>query len=171
MKKTVFPAFLSLILCLVLTAAVALSMVSCDNQTEAEQPQGESASSSVSESASEGASESSSESDTVDPDAPIVKGEGDTVFSFTVVDGEGKETAFEIHTDKTIVGEALLAVGLIEGEDGAYGLYVKRVNGILADYDVNQTYWAFYVNGEYGMTGVDQTEITAGDTYMFKVSK
>ena len=100
-----------------------------------------------------------------------VLGEGKTQFTFTVVDKDGKETAFEIHTDKTMVGEALLELNLIEGEEGAYGLYVKTVNGITADYDVDQTYWAFYVNGEYGMTGVDSTNVEAGATYTFKVEK
>jgi len=98
-------------------------------------------------------------------------GEGKTQFNFTVVDKDGKETAFDIHTDKTTVGDALLELGLIAGEEGAYGLYVKQVNGITADYDVDQTYWAFYVNGEYGMTGVDVTNIEAGATYSFKVEK
>ena len=100
-----------------------------------------------------------------------VLGEGKTQFNFTVVDKDGKETAFEIHTDKTTVGEALLELELIAGEEGTYGLYVKQVNGITADYDVDRTYWAFYVNGEYGMTGVDVTEIEAGATYTFKVEK
>ena len=98
-------------------------------------------------------------------------GEGKTQFNFTVVDKDGKETAFDIHTDKTTVGEALLELGLIEGEEGAYGLYVKQVNGITADYDVDQTYWAFYVNGEYAMSGVDTTEIENGAEYSFKVEK
>lgn len=98
-------------------------------------------------------------------------GEGKAQFNFTVVDKDGKETAFDIHTDKTTVGDALLELGLIAGEEGAYGLYVKQVNGITADYDVDQTYWAFYVNGEYGMTGVDATDIEDGATYTFKVEK
>ena len=67
--------------------------------------------------------------------------------------------------------EALLAEGLIEGENGAYGLYVKKVNGIVADYDIDKTYWAFYINGEYAMSGVDTTEIVEGATYSFKVEK
>ena len=33
-------------------------------------------------------------------------GEGNTVFPFTVVDKDGNETKFEVHTDKEIVGEA-----------------------------------------------------------------
>ena len=100
-----------------------------------------------------------------------VMGEGENIFDFTVVDKQGKETVFEIHTNKTTVGDALLELGLIEGEEGAYGLYVKTVNGITADYDADQTYWAFYINGEYGMTGVDVTNIEAGAAYSFKVEK
>jgi len=100
-----------------------------------------------------------------------VLGEGQTKFNFNVVDKDGKETAFEIHTDKATVGEALLEHGLIAGEEGAYGLYVKTVNGITADYDVDQTYWAFYVNGEYATSGVDATNVEADATYSFKVEK
>ena len=100
-----------------------------------------------------------------------VLGEGKTVFDFTVVDKDGNETAFEIHTDKATVGEALLELNLIAGDAGEYGLYVKQVNGITADYDVDQTYWAFYVNDAYATAGVDATAVEAGAKYAFKVEK
>lgn len=100
-----------------------------------------------------------------------VLGEGQTAVPFIVIDGEGGETVFEIHTDKETVGEALLEQGLIAGEEGPYGLYVKEVNGITADYDADQTYWAFYINGEYAASGVDATPVKEGETYTFKVEK
>ena len=100
-----------------------------------------------------------------------VLGEGETVFTFIVTDADGNDTQFEIHTDKKTVGEALLDVGLIAGEDSEYGLYVKTVNGVTADYDTDQTYWAFYVDGEYAQSGVDSTDITVGSTYSFKIEK
>lgn len=90
-------------------------------------------------------------------------------FTFTVVDGDGNETVFDIETDKEMVGEALMEQGLIDGEEGQYGLYVKTVNGITADYETTGTYWAFYVNGEYGTSGVDTTPIAEGESYSFKV--
>lgn len=96
-----------------------------------------------------------------------VLGEGETSFAFTVVDADGTETNFQINTDAATVGEALLNLGLIAGEDSEYGLYVKEVNGITADWDVDQSYWAFYINGEYAMTGVDATEITPDTAYQF----
>lgn len=98
-------------------------------------------------------------------------GEGNTVFPFSVVDKDGSETTFEIHTDKETVGEALLEVGLIAGDNSEYGLYVKTVNGITVDYDTDGMYWAFYVNGEYAMSGVDTTPITEGESYSFRVEK
>lgn len=100
-----------------------------------------------------------------------VLGEGDTVFSFTVVDLEGNETTFEIHTDKTVVGEALEELGLLEGEEGAWGLMVNSVNGIAADWDADGTYWAFYINGEYAMTGVDVTDIDTTAAYSMVLTK
>ena len=98
-------------------------------------------------------------------------GEGQTSFSFKVVDEDGKETAFEIHTEQKTVGAALLELELIAGEESTYGLYVKTVNGVTVDYNTDGKYWAFYINGEYAMTGVDSTEITEGAEYTFKVEK
>lgn len=87
------------------------------------------------------------------------------------VKAEDQQVTFTIKTDKDTVGAALLEHGLIAGEEGAYGLYIKQVNGITADYDVDQTYWSFYINGEYAMTGVDTTEITEGATYQLEYTK
>lgn len=100
-----------------------------------------------------------------------VLGEGAVVFNFTVADLEGAETAYEIHTDETTVGAALLALEVIAGEDSDYGLYVTEVNGITADWDADKTYWAFYIDGEYAVTGVDTTEITEGAAYSFVLTK
>ena len=82
-----------------------------------------------------------------------------------------QSVTFTIKTDKNTVGEALLEHGLIAGEEGQYGLYVKVVNGITADFDVDQSYWAFYINNEYAMSGVDTTAITEGETYQLVYSK
>ena len=107
----------------------------------------------------------------------------DAIYTSDTELGEGKKTAvvevkvgenqitFTIHTDKSTVGEALMEHRLVEGEDGAYGLYVKKVNGILADYDVDRSYWAFYIDGEYAMTGVDATPIKEGEIYRLEYAK
>ena len=92
-------------------------------------------------------------------------GEGATAFYLVVRDLDGAAASFEIHTDAETVGEALLALELIEGEVGDYGLYITSVNGITADWDAEQSYWAFYVNGEYAQTGVDTTPVMEGAAY------
>lgn len=81
------------------------------------------------------------------------------------VQAEDKTVNFTIHTDSATLGEALLEHGLVEGDMGEFGLYIKKVNGILADYDVDQSYWGFYSGGEYMMSGVDTTEISGGESY------
>ena len=151
MKKTKILKLLSSVLCIVLIAAIALMTGCNDNQTPD--------------------TTSSAVNDTVSKAEATKVGEGDTQFTFTVIDKDGKETEFLVSTDKTTVGEALMDAKLIAGEDGEYGLYVKTVNGITLDFDTDGMYWAFYVNGEYAMSGVDTTEIKSGETYTFKADK
>ena len=90
-------------------------------------------------------------------------------FKVIVTDLEGNETTFEYTSSASNVGEVLVAEGLVVGHDADYGLYIDSVNGIAADWDNDQTYWAFYINGEYAMTGVDQTPIADGETYTLAV--
>ena len=147
MKRNSLKKWLSVIGCMVLIAALALTTTGCGSKEEAPAPVGEN-------------------------NAPVeVLGEGATVFQFSVVDLEEKETKFEIHTDETTVGAALLKLGLIEGEEGPYGLYVMKVNGIEAIYENDGSYWAFYENGEYGLTGVDMTDINPSVAYSFVQTK
>ena len=73
--------------------------------------------------------------------------------------------AFTVKTDKDTVGAALLEHKLIAGEDSQYGLFVKTVNGMTLDPDDQNSYWAFYVDGDYAMSGVDSTEIDEAVTY------
>lgn len=92
-------------------------------------------------------------------------------FRVVVTDLDGNETTFDYTSSAATVGEALVAEGLVEGHETEYGLYVDTVNGITADWDADQTYWAFYINGEYAMTGIDGTEIVADTTYGLTLTK
>lgn len=153
MKQTRFLKSLSLIVCVVLMAAMALCASGCNDNTT---------------NGGDTVTTTTVSQETPSQDAGNVKGEGATAFTFAVTGVDGKETVYEIRTDKTTVGEALLDVGLIAGEQGDYGLYVKTVDGVTLDYDKDGKYWAFYVDGEYAMAGVDATTITAGASYAFK---
>jgi len=87
------------------------------------------------------------------------------------VAAEEQTVTFTIHTDKETVGAALMEHDLIAGDEGQYGLYVKIVNGITADYDIDRSYWAFYINGERAMTGVDLTPIDEGVIYQLAYTR
>ena len=106
---------------------------------------------------------------------PIIQetelGEGKTQFLLTVADADENEYTYSINTDKKTVGEALLELEYISGEEGPYGLYIKTVNGITADFNDGGKYWAFYIDGEYATSGVDTTEIKDGATYALKIQK
>ncbi len=84
---------------------------------------------------------------------------------------EAQSVTFTIRTDEETLGAALLEHELIEGEAGPYGLYIKKVNGITADYDIDRSYWELNKNGEYCFTGVDTTPIADGEHYELVYSK
>ncbi|MDE6962863.1 MAG: DUF4430 domain-containing protein [Lachnospiraceae bacterium] len=146
MKKKHGNKLLSYIVCMVLILAMALFTAGCGSDEKKETASGTETGVSV-------------------------LGEGDRVFPFTVVDKDGNETKFEIHTNQETVGAALAELNLIAGDESEYGLYVKTVNGVTADYDADGVYWAFYVNDEYAVSGVDSTAIAEGESYSFKVEK
>lgn len=144
---------LSFLLSFVLIAAMVLSLSGCSSQPS-------------------NAEISPSAPVSVNPSGePTELGEGRTQFNLEVVTEDGETAYFTVNTDEKTVGAALLALGLISGDDGEFGLYVKTVNGVTADFDADGTYWAFYIGGEYASAGVDATEISAGTTYSLKIEK
>ena len=116
MNKFSMKKLLSILLCIALIAALALSTVGCSKN------------------------DNTAPATTAEASGVVSMGEGETSFLFNVVDPEGKESHFEIHTDEKTVGAALLSLGLIAGEDSEYGLYVKTVNGVTVDYDQDGKY-------------------------------
>ena len=164
MKKYSMRKLLALIGCMVLIAAMALTTTGCGSkEPAATEP-------AVTEPVATEPAATPTEAAPAE-DGVTVMGEGATAFDFSIVDLEGNETKFRIQTDETTVGAALMNLGLIEGEEGPYGLYVMKVGGISAIYEEDGTYWAFYENGEYGLTGVDLTEIDPAVSYSFVQTK
>ena len=98
-------------------------------------------------------------------------GQGAATFAVEVTDAEGNKTAFTVKTDEKTVGAALQALNIISGEKSDYGLYIKEVTGIAADYETDGSYWAFYIDGQYAATGVDLTDVQDGAVYGFAVEK
>lgn len=148
MKNNSIKKLLALVLAFVLTAAAALT--GCSTTP----------------------AETTSPAETTAPPAetaPVTElGEGASNFGLTIVDKEGVTHLYRVHTNVGMVGEALIEVDLIDGEQGPYGMYIKSVLGQVLDYETDGMYWAFYVNGEYALTGVDQTPVEHDAQYMLK---
>ena len=90
---------------------------------------------------------------------------GEKHFTVTVVHKDGSEKEFTYDTDEEYLGTVLQAEGLIQGEQGPYGLMISTVDGELADWNVDQGYWALYIGEEYATTGIDTTPIHDGDAF------
>ena len=86
-------------------------------------------------------------------------------FTLTVVGPDGTATDYPITSDASNLGDALMAEGLIDAEEGPYGLYINAVTGIAADFNTDGAYWSLYIGEEYAMTGVSDTPIAEGDTF------
>lgn len=93
-------------------------------------------------------------------------GSGATAIEVVVEVGEYSVT-FTVKTDEKMLDKALLEHELIEGEYGQYGISVYKVNGIEADWERDNAYWAIYIGEEYAMTGASGIEITDGAVYRF----
>lgn len=94
---------------------------------------------------------------------------GDKAITVQVIHGDGSEKEFSISTDAETLRAALEPEGLIAGDDGEYGLFVKTVDGETVD-DANQEWWCVTKGGESLMTGVDGTMIADGEHYEFTLT-
>ena len=90
-------------------------------------------------------------------------GEGENTVKVLVV-CEDQSITFTIKTDKDNLGDALYEHELINDPS-----FFDVCNGMKADWDKDNAYWAFYIDGEYALTGVEKTKIEEGKAYAFKV--
>lgn len=90
--------------------------------------------------------------------------DGEKTITVTVVHKDGSEKVFEVTTTEVKLAPALKAEGILPAEDGADGMY-NTVDGETADWDTDQSYWGFYIDGEYAVNGMNDTNITDGAQY------
>ena len=79
-----------------------------------------------------------------------------------LVIAEDTTVTLTVKTDKETLGAALYELELVNDPS-----FFDTVNGIKADWDANQAYWAFYVGDDYAMVGANDTVIAGGETYKF----
>lgn len=97
--------------------------------------------------------------------------DGTKTITVEVLHGDGSTKSFTYTTSAEYLGEVILAEGLVQGEEGEYGLYILTVDGEDAVYEDDGAYWALYQNGEYATSGADTTPIQDGDVFRFEYTK
>lgn len=186
MKKNVLKKLWSVVLATMLVAAMSVCAVGCGN---AEVPTADESETETVELGSEDDAEEAADTANAEEESGVTAdqigaevsytteaitdgaefGEGDKSFTLEVTGEDANVISCVVYTNASTVGEALSDLNLIDGDDSEYGLYVKSVNNMTYSYETDGKYWAFYVDGEYAVNGVDDTEITDGSTYAFKV--
>ena len=99
--------------------------------------------------------------------------QGAKFITIEVVDNNAASVVYDVHTDAEYLRQAMEeADGLkFSGSEGEYGFMVETVNGITADWNVDQSYWGFYVNGDYCKYGIDSQPVADGDAFRIIYSK
>ena len=90
---------------------------------------------------------------------------GSKSITVTVAHSDGSENEFSYKTDAEFLGEALLAEGLIAGEDGPYGLTLITADGEEVVWDRDNAYWQIYIGEEAAVVGISQIPVYDGGSY------
>ena len=86
-------------------------------------------------------------------------------YTVTVVHSDGSQKAFELRTDAEYLSDALLAEGLIAGEEGPYGLTLITVDGEDAVWDTDNAYWCIWIGEEMATVGISQIPVYDGSAF------
>ena len=91
---------------------------------------------------------------------------GGELLQFTVIvtHADKSEKVFLYEAQPGKLGAFLETEGLIKSEGADDGMF-HTVDGEKADWNENQSYWAFYVENEYAMKGIYDTDIANGANY------
>ena len=90
--------------------------------------------------------------------------EGSKEFTVTVIHADESQKKFEYKTAAEKLGAFLEEKGLIDSQGADPGMF-HTVDGEKADWNENQSYWAFYVGEDYAVTGIFDTPIEDGAAY------
>lgn len=89
---------------------------------------------------------------------------GEKQITVEVIHGDGASKNFTLVTQEQNLGPALVEKGVVEDNQGAYGLYILTADGETAD-ESKQEWWQITKKGEKLTTGADSTPIADGDHY------
>lgn len=87
-----------------------------------------------------------------------------------VLNQEQQTLEYRVQTDAEFLRQVMEeAEGFtFDGEEGEYGFTLYTVNGETHNWNEDGSYWAVYVNGEYGQYGIDSQPVKDGDVFRFE---
>ena len=91
--------------------------------------------------------------------------QGAKTITVEVVFRDETSKTYTYHTNEEHLAEVLLAEKLVEGTTDQFGLFITTVAGVTADYSVDQSYWAIYVNDEPAALGASSLPVNDGDKF------
>lgn len=89
---------------------------------------------------------------------------GEKRITVEVVHGDGSSRDVALTTAEEYLGPALVSGGVVEDNQGPYGLYILTADGETAD-EGAQEWWKVTKSGEMVNTGADATPIADGERY------
>ena len=84
-----------------------------------------------------------------------------------VVNDKAEEKTFTVKTDRENLADALLDEKLVSGSDSEWGLVIDTVDGLRADYSVDQSWWALYDGDKMSDVGASSLQLKDGGVYKF----
>lgn len=90
--------------------------------------------------------------------------EGSKQITVAVISSDETENKYTIKTDAEYLGDALYEEKLITEEEYETGYYTV-VDGVKADYNVDQSWWCVTKDGEMTTVGMNEQPIADGDKF------
>jgi hypothetical protein len=84
------------------------------------------------------------------------------------VTADGSTFTSEVRTDALYLREVLDEQEMIDGMETDFGFWLTTVRGRTAN-DAEMEWWSIYINGEFAMTGVNDTPVIDGEIYGFEL--
>ncbi len=91
--------------------------------------------------------------------------EGAKTITVVVTNKEGKDKTFTYTTDEKYLGPVLREEGLVTGHYDGDSFFIDAVDGLTADYSVDESWWQVLAEGEAALVGVDEIAIKDGGSY------
>lgn len=96
--------------------------------------------------------------------------QGSKSITLEVLNQEKQTSTYQVQTDAEFLRQAMEETKgfRFDGEEGDYGFTLFTINGETHDWNVDGSYWAVYVNGEYGQYSIDNQPVKDGDVFRFE---